>query len=108
MIKIINKPELLAPAGDFEKLKNIPKKYMLILQKRYGGQEAVEFLETGDVDEQYFISLDKLYYTNPSVTHSDETNGKLNIIIDVTNNLTEEDDVDLYLPFPVPDSPNVK
>lgn len=28
---------------------------------------------------------------------SDETNGKLNIIIDVTNNLTEEDDVDLYL-----------
>ncbi len=28
--------------------KNIPKKYMLILQKRYGGQEAVEFLQTGD------------------------------------------------------------
>ena len=28
--------------------KNIPKKYMLILQKRYGGQEAVEFLTTGE------------------------------------------------------------
>lgn len=28
--------------------KNIPKKYMLVLQKRYGGQEAVEFLSTGD------------------------------------------------------------
>lgn len=28
--------------------KNVPKKYMLILQKRYGGQEAVEFLENGE------------------------------------------------------------
>ena len=28
--------------------KNIPKKYMLILQKQYGGQEALAFLETGD------------------------------------------------------------
>jgi len=29
--------------------KKIPKKYMLILQKRYGGQEAVEFFENGEV-----------------------------------------------------------
>ena len=28
--------------------KNIPKKYMLILQKKYGGQDALEFLESGD------------------------------------------------------------
>lgn len=28
--------------------KNVPKKYMLILQKRYGGQEAVEFTENGE------------------------------------------------------------
>lgn len=28
---------------------------------------------------------------------SDEENGKLNIVIDVTNNLSEEDDIDLYL-----------
>lgn len=29
--------------------KNVPKKYMLILQKRYGGQTAVEFFYTGEI-----------------------------------------------------------
>ena len=36
-----------------------------------------DIMETDYVDEQYFIPLDKLYYTKPSVTHSDETHGKL-------------------------------
>lgn len=27
---------------------NIPKKYMLVLQKKYGGQEALEFISNGD------------------------------------------------------------
>ncbi len=34
-------------------------------------------METGDVDESYFISEEKLYYTDPLVTRSDETKGKL-------------------------------
>ena len=36
-----------------------------------------DVLEEGDVDEQYFIPEEELYYTNPSETHSDETNGRL-------------------------------
>lgn len=30
-------------------------------------------METGEVEEQYFIPEEKLYYTDPTVTHSDET-----------------------------------
>ena len=46
---------------------------------KYDGAQITlgDIMETGDVDEQYFIPLDKLYYTKPSVTHSDETHGKL-------------------------------
>lgn len=29
--------------------KNVPKKYMMILQRRYGGQTAVEFFSTGEI-----------------------------------------------------------
>lgn len=36
-----------------------------------------DIMETGQVDERYFIPLEKLYYTRPDVTHSDETNGRL-------------------------------
>lgn len=36
-----------------------------------------DIMETGDVPEEYFISPDRLYYTDPSVTHSDETKDKL-------------------------------
>ena len=36
-----------------------------------------DIMETGDVDESYFISEEKLYYTDPLVTRSDETKGKL-------------------------------
>lgn len=36
-----------------------------------------DIMETGDVDESYFISEEKIYYTDPLVTRSDETKGKL-------------------------------
>ena len=32
-----------------------------------------DILEDGDVDEQFFIAKNKLYYTNENVTHSDES-----------------------------------
>lgn len=46
---------------------------------KYDGKQITlgDIMETGDVDEQYFIPTEKLYYTDPSVTHSDETHGKL-------------------------------
>ena len=46
---------------------------------KYNGEQITlgDIMETGEVDKQYFIPLDKLYYTKPSVTHSDETHGKL-------------------------------
>ena len=36
-----------------------------------------DIMETETVDESFFISEDRLYYTNPSQDHSDETKGKL-------------------------------
>lgn len=46
---------------------------------KYDGKQITlgDIMETGDVDPQYFIPLEKLYYTDPNVTHSDETHGKL-------------------------------
>lgn len=46
---------------------------------KYEGKQAVlgDCLETGEVEEQYFIPAEKLYYTDPEVTHSDETQEKL-------------------------------
>lgn len=32
-----------------------------------------DIMDNGDVDEKYFIPEEKLYYTHPDVTHSDET-----------------------------------
>ncbi len=45
----------------------------------YDGEQITlgDIMETEDVDRQYFISKDRLYYTDPSITHSDETEGKL-------------------------------
>ena len=34
-------------------------------------------MEKEEVDKKYFIPKEKLYYTNPNITHSDETHGKL-------------------------------
>ena len=36
-----------------------------------------DIMETGDVDEQYFIPDSKLYYTDPDTTHSDESKERL-------------------------------
>lgn len=36
-----------------------------------------DVMETGEVDEQYFIPEEKLYYTDSEVTHSDETETRL-------------------------------
>lgn len=46
---------------------------------KYDGKQITlgDVMETGNVDRQYFIPEEKLYYTDPSVTHSDESLGKL-------------------------------
>lgn len=44
----------------------------------YGKQiKLEEIMEDGDVDEQYFIPEERLYYTRPDVTHSDESHERL-------------------------------
>mgnify|MGYP002855460082 CR=1 FL=1 len=45
----------------------------------YEGKQITlgDIIETGNVDRQFFISKEKLYYTSPDVTHSDETKEKL-------------------------------
>lgn len=53
--------------------------YTFKTMPKYDGEQITlgDILETDYVDEQYFIPLDKLYYTESSVTRSDETHGKL-------------------------------
>lgn len=36
-----------------------------------------DIMDTGDVDDVYFIPENKLYYTSPDIKHSDETKGRL-------------------------------
>lgn len=36
-----------------------------------------DIVETGEVEEKYFIPDERLYYTNPNVTHSDESHERL-------------------------------
>lgn len=45
----------------------------------YQGKQITlgDIMDDGDVDQKYFISEEKLYYTNPDVTHSDETKERL-------------------------------
>lgn len=45
----------------------------------YDGKQITlgDILEDGDIDQQFFIPEEKLYYTYPEVNHSDETLGKL-------------------------------
>lgn len=45
----------------------------------YHGKQITlgDVMETGRVDEQYFIPEEKLYYTNPDITHSNEIENKL-------------------------------
>lgn len=53
--------------------------YTLNTTPQYNGEQITlgDIMETDVVDEQYFIPLENLYYTNPDVTHSDETDGEL-------------------------------
>ena len=53
--------------------------YTLKTVSKYDGKQITlgDIMETGTVDEQYFIPEEKLYYTKPTITHSDETYGKL-------------------------------
>ncbi|WP_029319280.1 DNA (cytosine-5-)-methyltransferase [Butyrivibrio sp. AE3004] len=45
----------------------------------YDGKQRTlgDIMETGDVDKQFFIPKEKLYYTSPDITHSDETKERL-------------------------------
>lgn len=45
----------------------------------YHGKQITlgDIMDEGDVDEKYFIPEEKLYYTHPDVTHSDETSERL-------------------------------
>lgn len=45
----------------------------------YNGKQITlgDVMDTGDVDAEYFIPESELYYTDPSITHSDETKEKL-------------------------------
>lgn len=47
----------------------------------YHGEQITlgDVMETDDVEEQYFIPEEKLYYTDPSIIHSDETEQRLPI-----------------------------
>ncbi|SES11002.1 DNA cytosine methyltransferase [Lachnobacterium bovis] len=53
--------------------------YIVKTMPAYDGKQITlgDIMDTGDVDEKYFIPEEKLYYTYPDVTHSDETLGKL-------------------------------
>lgn len=53
--------------------------YTLKTSPKYDGPQITlgDIMETGDVDESYFIPEERLYYTDPSITRSDETKGKL-------------------------------
>lgn len=53
--------------------------YTVKTMPKYDGKQITlgDIMETEPVDKQYFIPLEKLYYTNPAVTHSDETNERL-------------------------------
>jgi len=45
----------------------------------YSGKQITlgDVMETGEVDKQYFIPEEKLYYTYPDITHSDESINRL-------------------------------
>lgn len=49
--------------------------YTIKTVPNYHGKQITlgDVMETGKVEEQYFIPKEKLYYTNPMITHSDET-----------------------------------
>lgn len=53
--------------------------YTIKTKPIYNGKQITlgELMEEGEVNEQYFISKDRLYYTTPESNHSDETEKRL-------------------------------
>lgn len=53
--------------------------YTLKTTSMYTGEQITlgDILEDGDVDDKYFISKERLYYTSPEINHSDETYERL-------------------------------
>lgn len=53
--------------------------YSFKTMPKYDGEQITlgSIMETEEVDEKYFIPEEKLYYTDPSITHSDETRERL-------------------------------
>lgn len=53
--------------------------YTIKTMPSYSGKQITlgDIMEDGDIPEGFFIPEDRLYYTYPDVTHSDETKGKL-------------------------------
>ena len=53
--------------------------YTIKTLPNYNGEQITlgDVMESGEVEEEYFIPEEKLYYTNPSVTHSVETEQRL-------------------------------
>ena len=53
--------------------------YTLRTVPDYDGNQLTlgDIMETGEVEDLYFIPEEKLYYTDPKVTHSDETEERL-------------------------------
>lgn len=53
--------------------------YTIKTLPKYSGPQITlgDIMETGEVDKSYFIPEERLYYTDPSVTRSDETKNKL-------------------------------
>ncbi len=53
--------------------------YTVKTEPAYRGEQITlgDIMENGTVDEQFFIPKERLYYTEPDVTHSDETEKRL-------------------------------
>jgi len=53
--------------------------YTVKTNPNYHGKQITlgDIMDDGDVDEKYFIPEEKLYYTHPDITHSDETKERL-------------------------------
>ena len=53
--------------------------YTIKTAPNYEGTQITlgDIVETGEVEEKYFIPDERLYYTNPTVTHSDESDERL-------------------------------
>ncbi len=53
--------------------------YTLKTKSSYDGKQITlgDIMEDGDVDRAFFIPKERLYYTDPEINHSDETQGRL-------------------------------